>query len=67
MTDDLIIVIPGITGSALERDGQPVWDLSVASIAHGLARTQQVLDSMALPPTGNGPADERHALTLPAS
>ena len=63
MTDDLIIVIPGITGSALERDGQPVWDLSVASIAHGLARTQQVLDSMALPPTGNGPADERHALT----
>ena len=63
MTDDLIIVIPGITGSALARDGQPVWDLSVAAIAHGLARTQQVLDSMALPPTGGGPAAAQHALT----
>ncbi|HEX3955354.1 MAG TPA: hypothetical protein VHZ03_01845 [Trebonia sp.] len=63
MTDDLIIVIPGITGSALERDGRPVWDLSVAAVVRGVARTQQVLDSMALPPIGDGPADERHALT----
>jgi pimeloyl-ACP methyl ester carboxylesterase len=63
MTDELIIVIPGITGSALARDGQPVWGLSVGAIAHGLTRTQEVLDSMALPPVGDGPADGRYALT----
>ncbi|MFC6079563.1 esterase/lipase family protein [Sphaerisporangium aureirubrum] len=30
--DDLIVVIPGIIGSVLERDGRPVWDLSLAAM-----------------------------------
>ena len=49
MADDLIVVVPGITGSALRRDDRVIWDLSVAAVTHGLARTAQVLEAMRLP------------------
>ena len=34
MTNDIIILIPGIGGSRLERDGQPIYDLSFGSLPH---------------------------------
>jgi len=49
VADDLIVVVPGITGSALRRDDRVIWDLSVAAVTHGLARTAQVLEVMRLP------------------
>lgn len=32
MTNDIIILIPGIGGSRLERDGKPIYDLSFGSL-----------------------------------
>src|SRR6266508_6425085 len=46
---DLIVVVPGITGSALRRDRQVIWDLSASAVAHGLTHTAAVLTAMRLP------------------
>jgi Lecithin:cholesterol acyltransferase len=45
----MIVVVPGLTGSALRRGERMVWDLSVAAVSYGLARTAHVLDAMRLP------------------
>ncbi|GAA1271948.1 hypothetical protein GCM10009677_26250 [Sphaerisporangium rubeum] len=34
--DDLIVVIPGILGSVLARDGREIWNHSLAAMRHGL-------------------------------
>jgi hypothetical protein len=34
--DDLVVVLPGILGSVLERDGAPVWNHSLAALRHVL-------------------------------
>ncbi|MEO3811294.1 alpha/beta fold hydrolase [Sphaerisporangium sp. B11E5] len=34
--DDLVVVIPGILGSVLERDGREVWNHSLAAMRHVL-------------------------------
>jgi pimeloyl-ACP methyl ester carboxylesterase len=63
MPDDLIIVVPGITGSVLARNGEPLWDLSVAALSRGLLHSSDVLAAMALPPTGDGaPESPAHVL-----
>ena len=49
MAQDLIVVVPGITGSALRRGERMLWDLSVAALAHGLTHTTQVLQALRLP------------------
>jgi pimeloyl-ACP methyl ester carboxylesterase len=33
---DMIILLPGILGSALAKDGRPVWDVSVGAIGNAL-------------------------------
>ncbi|MGH3924313.1 MAG: hypothetical protein ACRDTT_15865 [Pseudonocardiaceae bacterium] len=33
---DVVVVVPGILGSALAVDGQPVWELSGAALLRGL-------------------------------
>lgn len=33
---DLIVLLPGIMGSALARDGKPVWDVGVGSLGRAL-------------------------------
>jgi hypothetical protein len=63
MPHDLIVLVPGITGSVLRKDDGPLWDLSVAAIAHGVVRTAQVLDDMRLPADlGDDEPDARHRL-----
>lgn len=32
MTNDIIVLIPGIGGSRLERDGRPIYDLSIGAL-----------------------------------
>jgi hypothetical protein len=49
VAEDLIVVVPGITGSALRRGDQVVWDLSVAAVTHGLTRNVKALEAMRLP------------------
>jgi pimeloyl-ACP methyl ester carboxylesterase len=33
---DIVVLIPGITGSVLERNGREVWGASAAAVLHGL-------------------------------
>jgi hypothetical protein len=33
---DIVVLIPGITGSRLVRDGEPVWDLSLGAVGTAL-------------------------------
>jgi hypothetical protein len=42
---DIVVLLPGITGSRLTRDGKPVWDLSLGAVgAAVLSRGQSVTD-----------------------
>jgi Lecithin:cholesterol acyltransferase len=63
VAQDLIVVVPGITGSALRRGERVLWDLSVAAVAHGLSRTAQVLQALRLP-DGLGDAEPEGAYRL---
>jgi hypothetical protein len=47
--ETLVVVIPGITGSALARDGRDVWNLSVSAISNGVLHTARTLSRLALP------------------
>ena len=44
---DMVVVVPGLMGSVLEKDGQPVWGQSrlgyLAMILHGGAQQQQLV------------------------
>lgn len=46
---DLVVVIPGIMGSALERDGIPVWSTSARSIVRAIASFGQHVKALQLP------------------
>jgi hypothetical protein len=47
--DDLIVIVPGITGSALRDASGAIWDLSPAAISTGLANTGRTLAALRLP------------------
>lgn len=50
---DLVVVLPGITGSTLYRDGKPIWKPSAGAILHALFTLGGSLRSLTLP-TGIG-------------
>lgn len=55
---DLVVVLPGIMGSVLARDGQELWNHTTAVIGrHALGRLR-AFDALALPP-GTGEEDPR--------
>jgi hypothetical protein len=63
VAQDLIVVVPGITGSVLRYDDRVLWDLSVAAVAHGLAHSTRVLEALRLPEgLGDAEPDPRHRL-----
>src|SRR5919204_510633 len=44
---DVVVLIPGITGSVLERNGREVWGASMRAVLRGLfSRGQSVQDLM---------------------
>jgi hypothetical protein len=62
---DLIIVVPGITGSVLRRDGHDVWNLSLSAIGRSLASFSATVGALRLPPdVGQGPAPTPAALDV---
>ncbi|ATZ28139.1 hypothetical protein SLAV_31835 [Streptomyces lavendulae subsp. lavendulae] len=64
MIDDLVVVVPGIMGTALTRDGVDVWNLSPQTIA-GIRRPGRFLERLRLQEgIGNGDPEPRHALSL---
>ncbi|MFE9322651.1 hypothetical protein ACIHDR_23665 [Nocardia sp. NPDC052278] len=66
MSDDLVIIVPGITGSVLAREGKPLWSLSAAALRGGLVRTTEVLNALTLPSVLDCVSDyDQHALETP--
>jgi hypothetical protein len=55
--NDVIVLLPGILGSALEKDGKSVWDISVGAISRALFSLGSSIQGLALESdgsTGNG-------------
>lgn len=48
--NDLVVVIPGIQGSRLARDGTPIWDVSAGAFWRGLTTLGASIKSLELPP-----------------
>lgn len=46
---DLVVVLPGITGSTLHKDGKPVWEPSGGALLNALLTLGGSLRSLALP------------------
>src|SRR3954451_4628907 len=61
---DVVVIVPGITGSQLAVDAKPVWALGGKSIALGLVSLGKRLDKLRLA-DGEGYAEDPH-VTAPA-
>ncbi len=48
--DDLVVVVPGIMGSTLIRDGHEVWSTSQGAILRAIWRLGRSIKELALPP-----------------
>jgi pimeloyl-ACP methyl ester carboxylesterase len=53
---DLVVVLPGITGSALAKDGHEVWGLSGSALLRGIRTLGESVSRLTLP-TGIGHGD----------
>ncbi|MDQ3936827.1 MAG: hypothetical protein M3340_19590 [Actinomycetota bacterium] len=47
-TKDVVVVLPGIAGSVLQRDGEPVWDFSAGGIVKQLRRLRAAGETLVL-------------------
>lgn len=47
--NDLVVVLPGIMGSALHKNGQPVWDPSIGGMVNALKSVGRSITSLTLP------------------
>ncbi len=47
-SEHLLVVLPGITGSALQKNGADVWGLNAGSILNGLRTGGESIESLAL-------------------
>jgi len=64
---DLVVVVPGITGSVLRRDGRDVWNLSASAIGRSLASFSSAMEALRLPAgVGSGPAPATSAMEVGA-
>ncbi len=50
LMQDLVVVLPGITGSVLQKDGKDIWALSGESLWQYISSRGASLDSLRLPP-----------------
>jgi pimeloyl-ACP methyl ester carboxylesterase len=64
--NDLVVVVPGIMGSALYRNDRPIWDPSMGGMVNALATLGGSIRSLALPPEigDHAPADGVRAAHL---
>ena len=53
---DVIVLIPGITGSVLERDGKEVWSLSIGALFNAIRSLGDSLESIEI--TGSDDPDQ---------
>lgn len=64
--NDLVVVLPGIMGSALYRDEQALWDPTIGGLVHALKTLGGSIQGLALPPGigDNSPEDGVYARHL---
>ena len=62
---DIIVLLPGIMGSVLERDGKPVWDLSGRALLRFLFSGGNTLKSLTLTDDPVDDADLGDGITAP--
>jgi len=53
---DVVVLLPGILGSALEKDGSTLWDTNASAIGHALLTLGHSVQALAL--KGNGTSGE---------
>jgi pimeloyl-ACP methyl ester carboxylesterase len=59
MTNDLVVVVPGIMGSALYRGDTPIWDLSLGGLTQALKTLGGSIRGLTLPEgVGDNPPDD---------
>jgi pimeloyl-ACP methyl ester carboxylesterase len=59
MVNDLVVVVPGIGGSALYRDNKPLWDPTLGGLVNALKTWGGSITSLTLPPgIGDNPPDD---------
>jgi hypothetical protein len=62
---DLIVIVPGITGSILRGDGRDRWNLSLSAVGRSLASFSATIGALRLPrDVGSGPAPAAAALEV---
>jgi hypothetical protein len=61
---DVIVLVPGILGSVLVKDGREIWGASGSSIARNLITFGNAFGELALPP-GIGHGDPKDGVTAP--
>ena len=54
---DVLVILPGITGSVLQKDGRDVWAISGGAVVQALRSLGRSIQDLALPP-GAPPVDD---------
>jgi hypothetical protein len=62
---DVVVVLPGITGSVLQKDGTDVWAVSGGAVANALRTLGRSIQDLALPPGTPPVADLGDGVTAP--
>lgn len=63
--DDVVILLPGIMGSAIEKNGGPIWDASLAAGGRLLWTMGKSLDALALNSDSDTGTDARATRLIP--
>ena len=62
---DVIVLLPGILGSVLQKDGRDVWGLSVGAFSNALWHLGANVKDLAVPPDGFDDVDFDDGVTAP--
>jgi hypothetical protein len=60
---DVVVLLPGITGSVLRKDGRDVWAVSMPAALGALASLGRNLQALAVP--ADAPLDDDGGVTAP--
>jgi len=63
--DDVVVLLPGIMGSAIEKNGVPIWDASLAAGGRLLWTMGKSLDALALSSDSDTGADAKATRLMP--
>jgi hypothetical protein len=62
---DVLVIVPGITGSVLQKDGRDVWAISGGAVVQALRSLGRSVQDLALPPGASALDDLGDGVTAP--